>query len=91
MGRAECVWPAVMAGHSIFSNIEEQVANLELSEGVFPPHVLCTPVPAFPGIWLASLIGPIVAEEIHQPRIRTVRRMDNLGLAMTITLNKDGR
>ena len=75
----------------VLGNVEQQISHIELAERILSPHVLGTPVPAFPRVGLTRLIGPIVAEQIHKTRIAAMGSMDNLRLSVTVALHEDRR
>ena len=59
------------------------------ADGIHAPDMLCTPVPAFPAIWLTSLLQKATRKR-QEIGLAAMGRMHGLGLAVTIGLCVDG-
>ncbi len=65
-----------MVGH-----VPEQVADISFPEGILAPHVLGTPIPAFPAVGVADLPGKAPGQ-FEQMGLAAMRAVDEFGFTM---------
>lgn len=84
-GRLQVAAP-IQHGVTVLGDILEQISLIDLhSHGLIAPDMLAAPIPAFPAIGLPGL-QRIATAKVEEVCLRSMGRVDDLRLAMTVRL-----
>ena len=70
--------------------VHDVVVRGHHADEALAPHMLGAPIPAFPAVGVADLLGE-AAQLVEEQRGAAVRRMDHLALAVAVALHQDGQ